>query len=79
MKEWQPIHVRCRVHIRGDEDDLDAYTIVPPAEAEPRSGKISSESPLGRALLGRRMGERVVINAPGRSYTVTITAIEEPS
>lgn len=42
----------------------ETYRIVGPKEADPREGKISYESPLGKALLGRRVGETVIVEAP---------------
>ena len=40
------------------------YTIVGPAEADPRDGKISNESPVGRALMGKKLNEEVQVNVP---------------
>jgi transcription elongation factor GreA len=48
------------------------YTIVGAAEADPRAGKISNESPIGKALLNHRPGEVVVVEAPGGSFKVKI-------
>lgn len=42
----------------------ESFTIVGPAEASPRDGRISNVSPLGRALLGKRAGEEVVVSSP---------------
>lgn len=39
-------------------------TLVSPGEADPEGDRISTESPLGRALLGRQPGESITINAP---------------
>ena len=53
------------------------YRIVGPAEADPGSGKISFESAIGKALMGRRVGEEVVVQAPaGGSYKVRILKVE---
>lgn len=48
------------------------FTIVGPTEADPKQGKISNESPLGHAFLGKRTGETVEVEAPGgiRSYHI---------
>jgi transcription elongation factor GreA len=46
----------------GDEEET--YMIVGAAEANPREGKISNESPIGGALLGRRKGENVRVQTP---------------
>jgi len=60
------------VHADGREEH---YTIVGPAEADPRDGRISNESPVGRALLGKRVGDRVQVNVPKGVLRLTVTAI----
>lgn len=57
-------------------DNTEEYRIVGPAEANPRAGKISIESPLGRALLGARVDDKVKIDAPDGPITFVILAIE---
>lgn len=44
--------------------DIDVYTIVGSAEAEPVKNRISNESPVGRAVLGRKTGDTVTVNVP---------------
>jgi transcription elongation factor GreA len=51
------------------------YTIVGPAEADPREGKISHESPVGRALIGKKLHDEVQVNAPRGVVTYKITKI----
>jgi transcription elongation factor GreA len=51
------------------------YTIVGPAEADPREGKISNESPVGRALIGKKLNDEVQVNAPRGLVTYKITKI----
>jgi transcription elongation factor GreA len=51
------------------------YTIVGPAEADPRAGKISNESPVGRALMGKKLSDEVQVNAPKGIVTYKITKI----
>ena len=46
-----------------------------PTEASPREGRISNESPLGRTLLGRKVGESVTVSAPDGEIVYTITGI----
>ena len=48
----------------GFEDEEEIYHLVGPAEADPVDGRISNESPLGKALLGKKKGQSVTINAP---------------
>jgi len=57
-------------------DTLEEYTLVGAAEANPRAGRISYKSPLGRALMGQRVGDRVVVEAPDGNITFEIKAIE---
>jgi len=55
--------------------DIEEYRLVGPAEANPREGKISTESPLGKALLGAKVGARVKIQAPDGDITFVIKEI----
>jgi transcription elongation factor GreA len=54
----------------------EVYHIVGAAEADPRNGKISNESPMGRALIGKRVGEKVTVHAPDGDLTFTIKSIK---
>lgn len=59
------IHVGSTVLVRDLEfDEVLEFTIVGSAEADPSEHRISNESPVGRALLGRRPGEIVEVSAP---------------
>ena len=51
------------------------YEVVGSVEADPRAGRISAASPLGRALLGRRPGDVAVVEAPRGSTRVKILAV----
>lgn len=59
----------------GDNGDTEQYSLVGSAEADPRQGRISNESPLGKALLGKRVGDEVTINAPAGKLTFKIISI----
>jgi len=52
------------------------YQIVGAAEANPREGKISHESPLGKALLGAKEGDKVEVKAPSGSFTVKVVEVK---
>ena len=53
------VSVGSKVHVKEDGDnEVVAYTIVGSAEADPYEAKISNESPVGKALLGKKIGER---------------------
>ncbi|WP_423190480.1 transcription elongation factor GreA [Alkalibacterium sp. f15] len=51
------------------------YTIVGKAEADPFSGKISNESPIAEALLGKSVGDKVQIETPGGTMSVEVTKV----
>lgn len=57
------IEVGCkvRVHLEGRDEE---FQIVGAPEADPASGRISHESPLGQALLGKKVGEKIEVDAP---------------
>ena len=56
-------------------EEVETFRIIVPAEADPANGKVSNESPLGRALLGHRVGDTVTVKAPGGEITFRITSI----
>ncbi|MBI4097765.1 MAG: transcription elongation factor GreA [Candidatus Levybacteria bacterium] len=55
--------------------DKDIFTVVGEWEADPKEKKISHESPLGKALLGKKVGEKVEVEAPAGKIVYTIEAI----
>jgi transcription elongation factor GreA len=57
-------------------DDEETYMIVGAAEANPREGKISNESPIGGALLGHRKGERVRVETPNGEVIFKVKKIK---
>jgi transcription elongation factor GreA len=72
------VQVGAKVTIQELENgaDPEVYTIVGPAEANPREGRISNESPLGRSLMDHRAGDVVRVDAPGGTFTVRIQKVE---
>ena len=70
------IQVGSIVTVQEDSDSPEVYKIVGPAEANPRAGKISNESPLGRALMGKHANEKVRVDAPAGQFTVQIIKVE---
>lgn len=70
------VDVGCRVtlHINGGKRDI--YTVVGEWEADPMNKKISHESPLGKALLGKKVGEQVEVEAPAGILHYKILHIE---
>ena len=69
------IQVGSTVTIVEDNGDPETYTIVGPAEASPREGLISNESPLGKALMGHRADDKVKVDAPAGSFFVRIVKV----
>ena len=58
----------------GDESE---YRVVGSTEADPRDGKISDESPVGRALMGKKIGDEVVVEAPGGEFKLKVVGISK--
>lgn len=65
-----------RVTVAEEGFPAESYTIVGSAEANPGDGRISNESPLGKALMGHRVGERIEFETPGGSVQMEILDIE---
>ncbi|MBW8009099.1 transcription elongation factor GreA [Lactobacillus helveticus] len=57
-------------------DDAETYTIVGSDESDPLNGKISNDSPIAQALLGKKKGETVSITTPGGQFDVVINNVE---
>lgn len=57
-------------------DDEEVFHLVGSAEANPREGKISVESPLGAALMGAKVGKKVKVEAPDGDFTYVIRSID---
>ena len=61
-----------------DDDDTDTIQVVTTVRCDPLSGRVSCKAPLGKAVLGRKQGERVTVTPDdGDSYTVVIRSIEK--
>jgi transcription elongation factor GreA len=56
-------------------DGEESFTIVGSTEARPREGRISNESPVGRALLGKKKGEKVLVKVPAGDFTYRVVSI----
>ena len=57
-------------------DYEEEYTIVGPPEADPAKGRISNESPMGKSLLGRRIGDKTVVTSPGGEIVFEIVRVK---
>ena len=69
------VDLGCKVilHINGKKDE---YMLVGEWEADPKEKKISHESPLGKALMGKKVGDRVEVDAPAGKILYKILGIE---
>jgi transcription elongation factor GreA len=70
------VHVGATITVQEDGSKPEQYTIVGAAEANPMKGLISNESPLGKALLGRKVGDEVKVNAPAGMLSFKVKKIE---
>ena len=70
------VQVGSTVTIKEDGNSSEKYTIVGAAEANPREGKISNESPIGKAILNHHAGEEVNVEAPGGTFKVKIVKVD---
>jgi transcription elongation factor GreA len=70
-------YVRMGSHIKVSDVDgeQEVFYLVGSSEADPRRGLISNESPIGRALIGKRVGDEVTVVAPAGSFTLKILEI----
>ena len=64
----------CYVTVEHEDGTRDTWRIVGPDEADPRRGRVSAHSPVGRALIGRLKGEEVEVVTPSgdRSYLIDL-------
>jgi transcription elongation factor GreA len=70
------VDLGARVTIQEEDYPPETYHLVGAKEADPQSGRISNESPIGVALMGRREGEEVVAQTPGGEVRLKILKIE---
>lgn len=70
------VNVGCAVTVLYVEDnEEDTYYIVGSLESDPFENKISNESPIGAALIGKKVGDVVSVDGPNGTYNVKITKI----
>ncbi|MFZ6028780.1 MAG: transcription elongation factor GreA [Chloroflexota bacterium] len=70
------VAVGSHVTIQEGDEEPETYHLVGSKEADPRGGRISNESPIGRALLGNRVGDTVKVETPGGTVRFKIIKIE---
>jgi transcription elongation factor GreA len=75
-KEREVVEVGATITIQEEDYPPETYLMVGAKEADPRQGKISNESPIGKALLGSRVGDVVLAETPGGNLNFKIIKIE---
>jgi len=74
-KKSDSVQLGSKVTIKEGSFEAETFTIVGAAEANPRDGKISNESPIGKAILNRKVGDSVKVETPGGTYNVKILKV----
>lgn len=70
------VRLGSKVTVRNQDGENEYYTVVGSAEANPGEAKISNESPVGRALLGKRVGDEVEVETPAGVIKLEVIGID---
>jgi transcription elongation factor GreA len=74
-KKTDLIQIGSKVTLKEGNFEAETFTIVGAAEANPREGKISNESPIGKSILNHKVGDSVKVETPGGTYNVKIIKV----
>lgn len=69
------VQIGSTVRVKSEHGE-ETFTIVGSEEADPKEGKISNESPLGKAFLGRKTGDKVEVKTPAGTFHYSISGIQ---
>jgi transcription elongation factor GreA len=72
----EKVEIGAHVSIQEGDFPVETYHLVGPAEADPRNGMISHESPIGSALMNHKVGDTVQVTTPGGQMVLKIIKIE---
>ncbi len=75
VQKSKDVRLGSTVTLKTKDGKSRKYQLVGSAEADPLSGRISHESPVGRALLGKKRGEKVTVQAPAGDVEMTVTKV----
>jgi len=75
-KQHDTVQVGVRVTIQEEDFSPETYYMVGAKEADPQNGRISNESPIGKSLMGKRVGELAEAETPGGNINFKIIKIE---
>ena len=70
------VNIGSTITVQEGDDSPETWFLVGPKEASPREGKISHESPIGKALINKKVGDSVSISIPNGSITLKILSIK---
>ena len=72
------VRVGVKVKVYDEEYDEECeYRVVGSTESDPKNNKISDESPVGKALLGKKVGDEVIVDAPAGEIKLKVLAISK--
>lgn len=74
-KDKHVANVGSTIVIEYEPDDVEEFKIVGSLEADPFNNKISNESPIGKAVIGHKAGEKVLVESPNGSYEVLLKSV----
>lgn len=70
------VDIGARVTVQEEDYPEETYMVVGPKEADPKNGRISHESPIGRALIGHKAGDEVCMDTPQGNLCLKILKID---
>jgi transcription elongation factor GreA len=73
---FENVEVGATITIQEEDYPPEVYYLVGSKEADPENGRISNESPIGKALMGKKVGDNVPVETPGGTIYFRITNIE---
>ncbi|MCK5429637.1 MAG: GreA/GreB family elongation factor, partial [Anaerolineales bacterium] len=70
------VKLGSHVVVENQDGEKEEYAIVGSAEASPKDGKISNESPIGKALMSKKVGQAAQVKAPAGTIKLTVKKIK---
>ena len=64
------------IEVVDNEGETETYHLVGAVESDPSAGRISVDSPVGRALVGKKKGDKVTVGVPAGTLTLTVKAVK---
>ncbi len=74
-RDWDDVRFGAQVRVEQDDGEERLWRLVDKAESDPKRGRISVQSPVGQALMGRKVGDVVVVNLPRGAVEMEILEI----